>query len=265
VEQVASASVQIADGSQSLARGAAQQAASLEEVSSSLHEMERTATDNTSHARDARELTERAADAARTGSDSVTRLSQAIVRIKQSSDQTARIVKTIDEIAFQTNLLALNAAVEAARAGEAGKGFAVVADEVRSLAIRAADAAKQTAALIDESVKHTAQGVAINTEVQADLGRIAQHLSGAGAVTGKVSQGSERQRSGVTYIGAALTTMNGVTQQTAANAEESASAAEELSAQAASMRELVEHFVLTPDHAGRAPSRVRASTARREG
>jgi len=173
------------------------------------------------------------------------RLSEAIDKIKVSSDSTAKIVKTIDEIAFQTNLLALNAAVEAARAGDAGKGFAVVAEEVRNLAMRSADAAKNTANMIEESVKNAEGGVSINQEVLRNLTEINSQVNKVSAVMAEIAAASEQQSQGVEQVNTAVEQMNTVTQQVAANAEESASAAEELSGQSEEMKGMVGAFRLT--------------------
>ena len=170
-EQVASASGQVSAASQSLAEGATEQAAGLEETSSSLEEMSSMTKQNADNAQQANTLAAEARKAAQSGAESMERMSHAIDDIQKSSDETAKIIKVIDEIAFQTNLLALNAAVEAARAGEAGKGFAVVAEEVRNLAMRSAEAAKNTANMIEESVKNAKNGVEIANEVSKVLGR----------------------------------------------------------------------------------------------
>jgi methyl-accepting chemotaxis protein len=153
-------------------------------------------------------------------------------------------VRTIDEIAFQTNLLALNAAVEAARAGDAGKGFAVVAEEVRSLAQRSAEAARNTSRLIEESVKNAESGVELNGAVLKQLGEIAGQVNRVGAVMGEIAAASEQQSDGVSQINSAVEQMNGVTQGVASNSEQSAASAEELSGQAERMRELVTTFRL---------------------
>jgi methyl-accepting chemotaxis protein len=171
-------------------------------------------------------------------------LSAAVDRIKQSADATAKIVKTIDEIAFQTNLLALNAAVEAARAGDAGKGFAVVAEEVRNLAMRSAEAAKNTAELIEGSVKNAVEGVTINQEVLANLEEINKQVNQVSEVMAEIAAASDQQSQGVEQINSAIGQMNQVTQQTAANSEESAAAAEELSGQSEEMVSLVGSYQL---------------------
>jgi methyl-accepting chemotaxis protein len=244
-EQVAAAGGQIAGGSQALASGASEQAASLEEVAASLQEMAAMTSQSAGNAREARTLAEAARASAAAGETRMEGLSAAVRAIKASSDQTARIVKTIDEIAFQTNLLALNAAVEAARAGDAGRGFAVVAEEVRALALRSAEAAKQTAALIEEGAVAVGRGVVLNAEVTASLGEISSQVARVTTVIAEISAASEQQAHGVTQVNQALEQMNGVTQQVAANAEESASAAEELSSQAATMNGIVKQFRLS--------------------
>jgi methyl-accepting chemotaxis protein len=192
------------------------------------------------------------------------RLTSAMDRIKSSADATAKIVKTIDEIAFQTNLLALNAAVEAARAGDAGKGFAVVADEVRNLAMRSAEAAKNTSALIEEAVQNAAGGVAITGEVVSNLQEIATSVTKVTDVMNEIAAASEQQTLGIAQVNGAVERMNGVTQATAASAEESASAAQELSSQAERMKEMVGSFELRSTASRRSesqPVRSRAKSA----
>jgi methyl-accepting chemotaxis protein len=242
--QVASASIQINTGSQALAQGASEHAGSLEEISGSLQEVASATRQNASHANQARGLADAAQNSTAKGVQSMERLASAMNDIRESSGKTARIVKTIDEIAFQTNLLALNAAVEAARAGDAGRGFAVVAEEVRNLAIRSAEAAKTTATLIEESVARAEGGTGINEEVMRDLAEIHGHVRNVAEVVSKIATSSEAQSQGVEQIRTAIEQMNQVTQQTAAHSEESASAAEELSAQAEEMRGLVKDFRL---------------------
>lgn len=251
-DQVSSASSQISGGSQSLAQSASEQASSLEEVSSSLEEMESMTKRNTANAQEARGMAEGARESSGKGSESMKRMSEAIEKIKSSSDETAKIITTIDEIAFQTNLLALNAAVEAARAGEAGKGFAVVAEEVRNLAMRSAQAAKDTSDLIDSSVKNAESGVSINQEVLSNFDEINKQIQKVGEVMGEIAESSQQQSEGIVQVTTAVGELNKVTQQNAANSEESASAAEELSAQSEEMLNMVSGFHLSNETASSA-------------
>lgn len=244
-EQVALASGQISRGSQALAQGASEQASTLQQVSSSLQEMASMSQQNAANAQETRSLAESARQGADQGIESMQRLSQAIDQIKAASDETAKVVKTIDEIAFQTNLLALNAAVEAARAGDAGKGFAVVAEEVRNLAMRSAEAAKDTAQLIDGAVQKAGDGVILNQEVLGNLHEIVGQVHKVSEVMNEIATASEQQQQGVEQLNAAVEQLNQVTRQTAANSEEAASTAEELSSQAAEMQHLVGTFQLS--------------------
>ncbi|MBN1268731.1 MAG: PAS domain-containing protein [Kiritimatiellae bacterium] len=245
VDQVTSAGGQISTGSQAVAQGASEQASSLEEISSSMEEMAAMTKQNAASAREARGMAQGASGSADSGLDSMNRMSAAVERIKESADATAKIVKTIDDIAFQTNLLALNAAVEAARAGDLGKGFAVVAEEVRNLAIRSAEAAKNTANLIDESVQNAESGVSLNKEVLDKLKDIYDQASKVGEVMDEIAVSSEQQSTGIDQVNAALGQINTVTQHNAANSEESASAAQELSSQAENLRGLLQRFQIT--------------------
>ncbi len=243
--QTAAASYQISQGSQSLSHGASEQASTIEEISGSLQEMTSMTKQNAANAKEGRNLSEGARTSAERGVESMKRLSQAIVSIKDSSDKTAKIVKIIDEIAFQTNLLALNAAVEAARAGDAGKGFAVVAEEERNLAMRSAEAAKNTAGMIEASVKNSGYGVSLNQEVLQNFKEISEQVAKVTAVMADITTASDEQSHGVLQITTAVEQMNQVTQQTAANAEESASAAEELSSQSKEMQRMIASFTLS--------------------
>ena len=239
-QQVASASAEVASASQSLAEGASEQAASLEETASSLEEMSSMTRQNADHAQQANTFAGEARQAADTGVESMVRMSTAIKTIHTSSNETAKIIKVIDEIAFQTNLLALNAAVEAARAGEAGKGFAVVAEEVRNLAMRSAEAAKNTSEMISESVQNASAGVGIATEVGNALESIVQSVAKTSDLVAEIAAASQEQAQGVDEASSAVAQIDVVTQSNAANAEESASAATEMRNQAEEMNLVVQ-------------------------
>ncbi len=239
-EQVASASNQVAASSQQLAQGSNEQASSLEETSSSLEEMSSMIKQNADNAQQANSLMNDSKALVAKGQNAVERVNLAISDIKKSSDNTAKIIKTIDEIAFQTNLLALNAAVEAARAGEAGKGFAVVAEEVRNLAQRSAEAAKNTAELIEGSQKNAEQGVSVSAEALASIKSISESAIKVAGLVSEISAASNEQAQGIEQINSAVSQMDKVTQSNAANAEESASASEEMSAQAKELNLVVD-------------------------
>jgi methyl-accepting chemotaxis protein len=174
---------------------------------------------------------------------SMGRMTVSMQEITKASEETSKIIKTIDEIAFQTNLLALNAAVEAARAGEAGAGFAVVADEVRNLAMRAADAAKNTAGLIEGTVKKVQEGAELVGTTNEAFSEVAANSGKVGQLVGEIAAASSEQAQGITQVNQAVGDMDKVTQQNAASAEESASASEEMSAQAESMKQFVGQLV----------------------
>ena len=243
-EQIDGAAGEIADGSDSLARLTSEQAASLEEVSASLTELASLSQSNTSDVTQARSATTDASAAADGGVTEVQRLMTAMDETRTAARETAKIVKTIDEIAFQTNLLALNASVEAARAGDAGRGFAVVADEVRALALRCADAARTTAELIDQAVQRVESGVAISGQVGTQLREVSARITSVNAIMESIGQATRSQQDGINQIRDAVTALNGTVQHAAANAEESASAAQELSAQARVQRAQSERFVV---------------------
>jgi len=242
-EQVTSAATQVASSSQTLAQGASEQAASLEETSSSLEEMSGMTNRNAENAGKANELARQARQAADTGASDMQAMSVAMNDIKVSSDGIAKIIKTIDEIAFQTNILALNAAVEAARAGEAGMGFAVVAEEVRNLAQRSAQAARETADKIEGAITKTGQGVQITEKVAKSLAEIVDKARQVDQLVAEVCTASREQSQGVQQIASAVTQMDKVVQSNAASAEESASAAEELNAQSFALREAVDDLL----------------------
>lgn len=238
-EQVSSASGQVSGSSQSLAQGASEQAASLQETSASSEQMASMTRKNAENSQQAagvmNTVSQRVSDANRTLADMV----KSMEEISESSSKISRIIKVIDEIAFQTNILALNAAVEAARAGEAGMGFAVVAEEVRSLAQRSAQAAKDTAALIEESIQKSGDGSRKLGEVANSIQAITDGATQVKTLVDEVDASSKEQARGIEQISKAIAQMDTVTQQTAANAEESASASEELNAQSQALMAVV--------------------------
>lgn len=242
-DQVASASTQVSSASQSLAEGASQQAAAIEESSSSLEEMSSMTRQNAQNAQQANSLMGEARQVIDSANKSMGELTEAMTEISRASEETSKIIKTIDEIAFQTNLLALNAAVEAARAGEAGAGFAVVADEVRNLAMRAAEAAKNTAGLIEGTVKRVKDGSDLMVRTNEAFQQVALSAAKVGELVGEISAASSEQSQGIDQINRAVSEMDKVTQQNAANAEESAAASEEMNAQAEAMKDMVGSLV----------------------
>jgi methyl-accepting chemotaxis protein len=244
VEQIDDGAGQVTGSSQQLSEGASEQAASLEETSSSLEEMAAMTRTNASNAAQVNELSGSARDAANEGDQTMGQLNQAMSDINASSEKISKIIKVIEEIAFQTNLLALNAAVEAARAGEHGKGFAVVADEVRNLAQRAAQAAGETTGLIDESVKKAQEGTTVATSVGKALSSIVERINKVSDLVDGITKASEEQAQGVDQVNTAVTQMNTVTQQNAAGSEELAAAAEEMSSQVACLRDMMSQYKL---------------------
>ena len=254
VDQVASAGGQISEGAQKLAEGANTQASSLEEVSASLEEIASMTTQNADNANEAKNLASTAQTSAQRGNDTMVKMKESIDSIKTSSDETAKIVRTIDEIAFQTNLLALNAAVEAARAGDAGKGFAVVAEEVRSLAQRSAEAAKNTASLIEEAVSNADSGVSISEEVSTILSEIFDGSTKVNDLINEIAAASTEQSDGITQVNDAVDQINKITQENAANSEESAAACGQLNTQVEQLTELVNSYKLTSQQSSQSAS-----------
>jgi methyl-accepting chemotaxis protein len=244
VDQVSSASAQIAASSQAVASGASEQASSLTETSSSVLSVAEQATHTAESAQQANQLSQQALTAATDGAAAVVQLQSAMGKIKQSAEGTSQIIRDVSDIAFQTNLLALNAAVEAARAGEAGRGFAVVAEEVRSLALRAKDAASKTEELIRQSVKQAGEGEVAAKHVAGKLTEILQGVSKVTAIASEIAASAKEQTTGIGQVNQALSEMDKVTQQNAASAEESSSAASELSGQAEELAAMVSSFRL---------------------
>jgi len=238
-DQTTQAAGQISVSSQRQAEGASQQAAALEESSASLEEISSMAKRNTDGAQQARELAKQTRTNADAGAADMEEMRKAMRDIKASSDGISKIIKTIDEIAFQTNILALNAAVEAARAGEAGAGFAVVAEEVRNLAQRSANSARETSAKIQEAIANSDRGVVISEKVAESLGGIVAGARQVDTLVGEIAGASGEQNQGIAQVNKAVVEVDKVTQANAASAEESAAAAEELSGQAKVLRDSI--------------------------
>ena len=238
-EQTSSAASQVASGAQSLADGTSKNAAALEETSASLEEMSSMVKQTAASTASAAQLASEGQQAGERGTVAMGELAKAIADIKANADQTAKIVKTIDEIAFQTNLLALNAAVEAARAGDAGKGFAVVAEEVRNLAQRAGEAARNTAQLIEQSVKAAENGVGLSKNVSEIVAQSTVASRKINDLVGEVANSAKEVASGIEQVTTAVRQMDKVTQGNAAAAEENSAVGEELAAQSQNLNQLV--------------------------
>ena len=244
VDQVAAAAGQVADSSQSLSQGATEQASALEEISSSMSEIASQVKENAENAAQANQLAADARGSAENGNERMQEMVHSMKEINEASQNIANINKVIDEIAFQTNLLALNAAVEAARAGKHGKGFAVVAEEVRNLAARSAKAAKETAEMIESSIKKVEGGMEIAARTAEALTEIVNGVTKVTDLIAEISAASNEQTQAIEQVSEGLNQIDQVTQQNAANAEQTASASEELSSQAAELREMVATFKL---------------------
>ena len=242
-EQLSSASSEISSASQMLAEGASEQAASIQESSSSLVEISSRTKKNAENANQADRLMKESNEVVIKANRSMGELSSAMEEISKTGEETAKIIKTIDEIAFQTNLLALNAAVEAARAGEVGAGFAVVAGEVRNLAMRAAEAARSTSHLIDGTVKRIKQGSDLVAKTGEAFSEVAKGTHKVGELVSEIAISSREQAQGIEQVNKAVDGMDKIAQRNAANAEESASTSEELSAQAVQMKDIVSAMV----------------------
>ena len=252
-DQVMTASSQVSASSQSLSQGATEQAAALEETSASMEELSSMTQRNAENSQTAAKLMGEAEVRVRESNQALHDMVQSMTAIQQASQRVWKIIKTIDEIAFQTNILALNAAVEAARAGGAGMGFAVVADEVRNLAQRSAQAAKDTAGLIEESIAKSEAGGQKVEHVASSIGGITETVAKVKGLVDEVSEASRQQAQGIQQVSQAVAQMEKVTQTTAASAEESAAASEELASQAETTLELVaflEATVKGGKHAG---------------
>lgn len=243
-EQVASGAKQVSDSSMELSQGATEQASSIEELTASIEEIAAQTKLNADNANEANELAEIAKNNATRGNSQMREMLKAMEGINESSSNISKIIKVIDEIAFQTNILALNAAVEAARAGQHGKGFAVVAEEVRNLAARSANAAKETTAMIEGSIKKVEGGTKIASETAEALDKIVADIAKVANIVGDISTASNEQALGISQVNQGIMQVSEVVQTNSATSEESAAASEELSSQAELLREQVGRFKL---------------------
>lgn len=243
-EQVSSGSRQVSDSSVALSQGATEQASSIEELTASLEEISAQTRLNAENATQASCLAGNVKTIALKGNKHMKEMLNAMDEINDSSSSISKIIKVIDEIAFQTNILALNAAVEAARAGQHGKGFAVVAEEVRNLAARSANAAKETTDMIEGSIRKVEDGTKIANETAEALGLIVEGVAKAADLVGNIAEASNEQASGIEQINQGIMQVSQVIQANSATSEESAAASEELSSQAEVLREQVERFTL---------------------
>ncbi|HEY9062049.1 MAG TPA: methyl-accepting chemotaxis protein [Pseudobacteroides sp.] len=248
-EQVAAGSRQVSESSQALSQGSTEQASSIEELTASMAEIAEQTKQNALNANQANDLAICAKDNAVQGNERMKGMLRSMEEINLASANISKIIKVIDEIAFQTNILALNAAVEAARAGQHGKGFAVVAEEVRNLAARSANAAKETTSLIEGTVRKVEDGTTIANDTAGALNLIVEGVTRATMLVGDIAKASNEQAIGISQVNQGISQVSQVTQSNSATAEESAAASEELSSQAEILNEMVSRFKLRKSNA----------------
>jgi len=246
-EQVSTGASQISDGAQALAQGTTQQAASIEELSSSMTEISQRTKENAETADEASKLSAAIKEDAEKGIRQMDSMISAVKEINDASHSVGNIIKTIDDIAFQTNILALNAAVEAARAGQHGKGFAVVAEEVRNLASKSAQAAKDTSDIIQDTIEKTELGSRLAGETAVSLNEIAGGISESNRLVAEIAASSEEQSESISQINIGINQVSQVVQQNSATAQESAAASEEMNGQSAMLKQLITQFRLKED------------------
>lgn len=262
-DQVASGSRQVSVGSQALSQGSTEQASSIEELTASITEIASQTKQNAVNANQASDLATEAKNNAEKGNEHMKEMLSSMSDISESSTNISKIIKVIDDIAFQTNILALNAAVEAARAGQHGKGFAVVAEEVRNLAARSAEAAKETTALIEGSIDKVQAGTRIANETASALNQIVEGIEKAANLVGDIASSSNEQASGISQVNSGIEQVAKVVQNNSATAEESAAASEELSSQAELLKQMVGQFKLSnveKELSGRSASLLEGNT-----
>ena len=247
-DQVDSGTNEVSNGSQALSQGATEQASAIEQLTASVSEVAVQTRQNALNANQANEISASTRSSAITGNEQMQDMLHSMKEINQSSTDISKIIKVIDEIAFQTNLLALNAAVEAARAGQHGKGFAVVAEEVRNLSARSANAAKETTAMIEGSIKKVEEGTKIANNTAQALNMIVEGVEKSSQLVGDIATASNNQASAVAQINTGIEQVSQVVQTNSATAEQSAAASVELSEQTQLLKEMVGKFKLRNNH-----------------